>query len=159
MLSSHMQVAFYFAFTQYYFVQLFVPAFFGIGAYAVLGYYSPIFAIVNVLWCIIFVEYWKQQEVDLSLRWGVKNVSTIQEKRHGFQFEQETKDPISGQTIYHFPAHKRLTRQLLQIPFGILAVIMLGTLIATCFAIEIFLSEVYNGPFKDVLVSARLTST
>ena len=86
------------------------------------------------------------------MRWGVKNVTTIQEKRHGFRSDSKTTDSATGETVHVFPAHKRLLRQLLQIPFAILAVIMLGTLIATCFAIEIFLSEVYSGPGKDVLV-------
>ncbi|KAI7057827.1 DUF590-domain-containing protein, partial [Hortaea werneckii] len=46
----------------------------------------------------------------------------------------------------------RLKRQLLQIPFALAAILVLGTLIATCFAIEVFISEVYGGPFKSILV-------
>jgi hypothetical protein len=60
---------------------------------------------------------------------------------------------VTGETIGVFPAMKRLWRQLLQIPFALTAVLALGTLIATCFAIEIFISEVYSGPFKSYLVS------
>jgi hypothetical protein len=45
-------------------------------------------------------------------------------------------------------------RQLLQVPFALLAAVALGAIIATCFAIEIFISEVYNGPLKGYLVSA-----
>jgi hypothetical protein len=52
-----------------------------------------------------------------------------------------------------FPATKRMQRQLLQIPFALLAAIALGAIIATCFAIEIFISELYNGPLKTYLVS------
>ena len=121
-----------------------------------LGSFSPIYAIVNVLWCVTFVEYWKRQEVDLSLRWGVKGVSAIQDKRHDFKHEKEITDPVTGETMRMFPAKKRLARQTLSIPFALLAAIALGTLIATCFGIEIFLSEVYGGPFKSLLV--RCTS-
>ena len=128
------------------------PAVFGFSCWVLLGYFSPIFAIVNVLWCVGFVEYWKQQELDLALRWGVRNVTTILEKRHGFQAEFQETDSVTGETIHVFPAHKRLMRQLLQIPFALLAIGVLGSLIATCFAIEVFISEIYNGPFKDVLV-------
>ena len=149
-----MQVAYYFAFTQFYFAALMLPAVFGFSAWVLLGGFSPIYAIVNVLWCVSFVEYWKQQELDLSLRWGVKDVTKIQVKRHGFQFHLETTDPTTGETVQHFPAQTRLMRQLLQFPFGLLVIIILGTLIATCFAIEIFLAEIYSGPFKDILVSA-----
>lgn len=67
--------------------------------------------------------------------------------------EKEVTDPVTGETIQVFPETKRLSRQLLQVPFAILATLALGTLIATCFGIEIFLSEIYNGPLKSVLVS------
>jgi anoctamin-10 len=117
-----------------------------------LGHYSPIYAIVNCLWCVSFVEYWKRQELDLSIRWGVKGVSSIQTKRKGFIHEKEITDPVTGETVQVFPATKRLGRQVLQIPFAFLACLALGTLIATCFGIEIFISEIYNGPLKSVLV-------
>jgi anoctamin-10 len=146
------KVAFYFAFTNSYFSFLMFPAVFGFSAWVLLGYFSPIYAVVNTLWCVTFVEYWKQQEVDLGIRWGVRGVSEIQEKRHDFKYEKEVKDPITGETKQVFPALKRLGRQALAVPFGILAMIALGTIIATCFGIEIFLSEVYNGPFKHLLV-------
>lgn len=99
-----------------------------------------------------FVEYWKRQEVDLGVRWGVKGVSAIQEKRRDFKHEKEIRDPITGETVQIFPATKRLQRQLLQIPFAVVASLALGSLIATCFGIEIFISEIYNGPGKGILV-------
>jgi anoctamin-10 len=132
---------------------LIFPAAFGFSAWVLLGHFSVIYAIVNVFWCITFVEYWKHQEVDLAIRWGVKGVSAIQEKRRDFKHEKEVKDPVTGETIQVFPATKRITRQALQIPFALLASLALGSLIAVCFGIEIFLSEVYSGPFKAGLVS------
>ena len=146
------KIAFYFAFTQSYFAFLIFPAAFGFSSWVLLGHFSPVYAIVNSLWCVTFVEYWKHQEVDLAVRWGVKGVSAIQEKRREFAHEKEIKDPITGETVQIFPATTRLGRQLLQLPFAIIACLALGTIIATCFGIEIFLSEVYNGPFKSVLV-------
>ena len=86
------------------------------------------------------------------MRWGVKGVSDIQTMRAEFQYEKEIKDPVTGEIIRTFPATKRLARQLLQIPFTVLASALLGSLIATCFGIEIFISEVYDGPFKGILV-------
>ena len=103
---------------------------------------------------MIFVEYWKRQEIDLGARWGVKGVSAIQAKRHNFKHEKEVQDPVTGETVQIFPATKRLARQTLTIPFALLSGLALGTIIATCFGIEIFLSEVYNGPFKSVLVTS-----
>ena len=100
-----------------------------------------------------FVEYWKHQELNLAIRWGVKGSSAIEEKRRDFKHEKEVKDPITGETVQVFPSTKRLARQAVVIPFALLASLALGSLIATCFGIEIFLSEVYNGPGKSVLVS------
>lgn len=147
------KLAFYFAFTQSYFASLMFLAAFGFSSWVLLGYFSPVYAVVNALWSVVFVEYWKRQELDLSIRWGVKGVSAIQQKRREFQHEKEVTDPITGETLHVFPATKRLSRQVLQIPFAALAILVLGTLIATCFGIEIFLSEIYSGPFQSVLVS------
>ena len=150
------KVAYYFAFTQSYFSFLLFPAAFGFSCWVLLGHFSPIYAAVNGLWTVVFVEYWKRQEIDLSIRWGVKGVSAIQEKRRDFKYEKEIKDPITGETVQIFPAASRLRRQLLQVPFALTAAFVLGTIIATCFGIEIFLSEIYSGPFKSVLVGQRL---
>ena len=63
-------------------------------------------------------------------------------------------DPITGEDVKIYSPAKRLARQLLQVPFAIGASLALGSLIATCFGIEIFISEVYDGPFKTYLVSS-----
>jgi hypothetical protein len=128
------------------------PAAFGFSAWVLLGHFSPIYAVFNVFWCVTFVEYWKRQELDLGIRWGVRGVSAIQEKRKYFKPEKEVKDPITGETLHTFSAAKRLGRQALQIPFAILAGAVLGSLIVVCFGIEIFVSEVYSGPMKSILV-------
>ncbi|KAL8907228.1 MAG: hypothetical protein Q9207_001529 [Kuettlingeria erythrocarpa] len=146
------KIAYYFAFTQSYFQFLIFPAAFGFASWAILGSFSPVYSLVNGLWCVTFIEYWKRQEIDLGVRWGVKGVSSIQQKRRDFQHEKEFRDPVTGETVRIFPATKRLGRQLLQVPFALLAALALGTLIATCFGIEIFLTEVYNGPGQNLLV-------
>ncbi|KAK8212590.1 calcium-activated chloride channel-domain-containing protein [Phyllosticta capitalensis] len=146
------KIAYYFAFTQSYFAFLVFPAAFGASCWLLLGHFSPIYAVVNALWCIIFTEWWKHQEYDLSIRWGVRGVSAIDSHRKDFRAEKEMQDPVTGETIKVFPMKKRFLRQLLQIPFAMLAILILGSLIVTCFGIEIFISEVYNGPLKQILV-------
>ncbi|KAJ5301606.1 hypothetical protein N7508_006469 [Penicillium antarcticum] len=145
-------VGFYFSFLQSYFRFLIFPAVFGFSCWFLLGGFSVIYTVVNCLWCIIFVEYWKRQEVDLSCRWETKNVSAVREKRREFKPEKEVCDQSTGEMHGVFPATKRMQRQLLQIPFALLAAIALGAIIATCFAIEIFISELYNGPLKSYLI-------
>ncbi|KAG9229878.1 plasma membrane stress response protein-like protein [Amylocarpus encephaloides] len=146
------KVAFYFAFIQSYFLFLAFPAGFGFCSWVLLGHFSPIYAIVNALWCVVFVEYWKKQETDLAIQWGVRGVSKIQHKRPDFKYETVVKDPITGEDVKFYSPVKRLSRQLLQVPFAIIAAFILGSLIATCFSIEVFISEVYDGPFKKILV-------
>ncbi|KAK3044082.1 hypothetical protein LTS18_002229, partial [Coniosporium uncinatum] len=128
------------------------PAGFGVAAWLLLGHFSPFYAIVNGLWCVVFTEWWKHQEYDLGVRWGVRGVSKMDVKRREFKHEFESTDPVTGEKVQVFPATKRLQRQLLQVPFAIICALVLGSLITTCFGIEIFISEIYNGPLKSVLV-------
>ncbi|CAG8976931.1 hypothetical protein HYALB_00008842 [Hymenoscyphus albidus] len=146
------KIAFYFAFLQSYFLFLTFPAGFGFCSWVILGQFSPIYAIVNGLWCIVFVEYWKKQEIDLAVQWGVRGVSKIQHKRPDFKHESVVQDPITGEDVKIYSPVKRLSRQLLQVPFALTAAFILGSLIALCFGIEVFISEVYSGPFKTYLV-------
>lgn len=146
------KIAFYFAFLQSYLMFLVFPAAFGFSCWVLFGGYSPIYAVVNCLWCVTFVEYWKKQEIDLAVQWGVSGIAKIQHKRTEFKHEGEITDPVTGEPIKTYSPFKRLSRQLLQIPFAVLAASMLGTLICTTFSIEIFISEVYSGPLKSILV-------
>lgn len=147
------KVAIYFTFLQAYFMFLFFPAALGLLCWVFVGNFSIVYAIANSVGCLVFVEYWKRQEVDLCLKWQTKGISAIKVRRKQFKPDKVITDPMTGEPVYMFPARKRLMRQLLQIPFALSAIIALGTLIATCFAIEIFISEVYSGPFKSYLVS------
>ncbi|ELR09701.1 hypothetical protein VC83_06251 [Pseudogymnoascus destructans] len=146
------KIAFYFAFLQSYFMFLIFPAAFGFASWVLLGHYSPIYAIVNCLWCVGFVEYWRKQEVDLAFQWNVTGIGKIQLKRPEFRHEREFTDPVTGEKMRTYSPFKRLARQALQIPFSIIASVVLGSLICTCFSIEIFISEIYAGPFKSYLV-------
>ena len=148
-----MQVGFYFAFLQSYFRFLLFPAAFGFSCWLLLGSFSIIYTVVNCLWGVIFIEYWKRQEEDLSCRWQTKGVSVVKSKRREFKPEREVQDQITGEVRGVFPATLRLQRQLLQVPFALVSAVALGAIIATCFAIEIFISEVYTGPLKSYLVS------
>ncbi|KAI5922596.1 calcium-activated chloride channel-domain-containing protein [Camillea tinctor] len=145
-------VAFYFAFLQSYFTFLLFPAAFGFGAWLILGRYSLVYAAVNSLWTVVFFEWWKKKEVDLAVQWGVRGVSRIQHPRNQFKWDYEAVDPVTGEPVKVYSPTKRLKTQLLQVPFAIACALILGALFIFCFAIEIFLSEVYNGPFKTYLV-------
>lgn len=145
-------IGFYFMFLQSYFRFLLFPAAFGFSCWLLLGSFSVIYTVVNCLWGVIFIEYWKRQEEDLSCRWQTKGVSVVRTTRREFRPEREVQDQVTGETHGVFPATTRLQRQLLQVPFALFSAVALGAIIATCFAIEIFISEVYTGPLKTYLV-------
>jgi anoctamin-10 len=146
------RIAFYFAFIQSYFAFLTALATIGFSAWFFLGHFSPIYAVVNGLWCVAFTEWWKHQEVDLAIRWGVKGVSKMEGKNRDFKQMKFIQDPITGEKVGYFPSSSRLQRQLLVIPFALVTAGLLGCLISMCFGIEVFISEVYSGPLKSVLV-------
>ncbi|KAH7328319.1 calcium-activated chloride channel-domain-containing protein [Stachybotrys elegans] len=144
-------VAFYFAFVRSYFRFLMVPAGVGLLAWMFLGQFSNIYALTSCLWSVIFFEYWKQQEVDLAVQWGVRGVSNIQHKRPEFEWEYEAEDPITGEPVKVYPWHKRLQTQLLQIPFALVCITVLGGLVLMCNSLEVFINEVYAGSGKQYL--------
>jgi anoctamin-10 len=86
------------------------------------------------------------------VRWGVRNVSNIESRRKDFNHDKVITDPVTGEQVRAFSNTKRLQRQLLQVPFALGVATVLGSLIATCFGIEVFISEVYDGPLKWILV-------
>ncbi|KAH8681272.1 calcium-activated chloride channel-domain-containing protein [Xylariales sp. PMI_506] len=145
------KIAFYFAFLQSYLSFLIFPAAFGFGAWLILGQYSWFYAVINSLWSVIFFEYWKKKEVDLAVQWGVRGVSRIQHPRAKFQWDHEAADPVTGEPVKVYSTLKRMQTQLLQLPFALICVLILGALYVFCFAIEIFISEIYDGPFKTYL--------
>ncbi|CRG88001.1 putative protein C691,05c [Talaromyces islandicus] len=145
------KVAFYFAFTQSYSAFLTFPAVLGVLCWLYYGSYSIVFALVNCIWSVVFVEYWKLKETDLSIRWGVKGVGVLKATRMEFVWDKEVIDPLTGELRKVFSSRKQVLRQMLQIPFGIMAGVVLGLLVVATFAMEVFISEVYQGPFKTYL--------
>lgn len=149
---TFLQVAFYFAFLQTYLVFLLFPAITGLLAWLFLPHYSLVYAIITSLWCTVFLEFWKLRETDLSLRWDVKGVGNLKVNRPKFRYDSKILNAATGEIKYHFPPWKRIARQALQIPFTIAALFTLGALIVFVFAVEVLISELYDGPFKVWLV-------
>ncbi|KAF4457012.1 hypothetical protein F53441_1027 [Fusarium austroafricanum] len=144
-------VAFYFAFLRSYFRFLVIPSGFGFIAWLLFGQFSFMYTLLCGLWSVVFLEYWKKQEVDLAVQWGVRGVSSIQQARPEFEWDREGEDPVTGEVVKVYEPMKRIKTQLLQIPFALACVIALGILIVSCNSLEVFINEVYNGPGKQYL--------
>lgn len=147
-------VALYFAFIQSYFRALVFPAALGAGTWLLFGggQFSVIYALGSCLWCVVFFEYWKTKEVDLAVQWGVRGVSKIQMPRVEFVSDRVAEDPVTGEKKGVYSPFKRFGTQLLQAPFTVACVLVLGGFIAMCNSLEVFINEVYTGPFKMFLV-------
>lgn len=150
-------VAFYFAFLMDYLRFQIFPAAVGFAAWMLMGQFSTFYAICSCLWSVVFFEYWKRKEADLAVTWGVRGVSKIQHHRPEFKWEFEMEDSVTGEPVKVYPPAKRLQTQLLQIPFALVCIVVLGGLVATVNSLEIYINEVYGGPGKQYLVSLLRT--
>lgn len=144
-------MAFYFAFIQNYLMFLAFPAITGVIAWIWLSNYSMVYAIMTSIWCTVFLEYWKTQEIDLSIRWNTRGINMVKGNRPQFQYTKVVVDK-SGHTTHTFPRWMQISRQLLQIPFLMVATIALGAIITAVFAIEVLICETYVGPYQYYLV-------
>lgn len=144
------KVAMYFAFLQTYIVFLFFPAVAGFLAWAFLPKYSLGFALLIELWCITFLEYWKLQEVDLGIRWTVRGTGELKVNRPKFQPDKITRDQ-TGELVHHYAKWKQVVWQIPQIPFFVASLVSLGGIIVMVFALEVLISEAYEGPYKYYL--------
>ena len=106
--------------------------------------YSITFGITTSIWSIVFVEWWKKQETDLSIRWNVQGVCALKVNRVQYSWEKEEMDRITGEVKKIFPAHKRLARQLLFLPFAALAAFVLSIVLVVTFLTEAIISDVYG---------------
>lgn len=145
-------VAFYFAYLRSYFMFLTFPAAVGLIAWMSLGQFSIIYALTCGLWSVVLLEFWKKKEVDLAVQWGVRGVSAIQLSRAEYKWDYEAEDPVTGEPVKVYPYKKRLQTQLLQIPFTMACVLVLGGLVVFANSLEIFINQVYDGPGKQYLV-------
>ncbi|PHH80976.1 hypothetical protein CDD80_5186 [Ophiocordyceps camponoti-rufipedis] len=144
------KAAFYFAFTQTYILFLIFPALTGLLALAFLPSYSQLYTFVTGLWSVVFVEYWKLKQVDLSMRWEVQGVHRLTADRPQFLYDSVVVDD-AGRTRHYYPRWKQIARRLVHVPVVLAAALTLGALIAIVFAIEVLISEAYDGPYKSYL--------
>ncbi|KAI1871901.1 hypothetical protein JX265_005887 [Neoarthrinium moseri] len=144
------KVAFYFAYMQTYLLFLSFPSVTGILAWAFLPKYSLIYAIITLVGCTMFLEYWKIVQADLSIRWDVKGVGSLKANRPKYRYEKVVVDS-AGRPKHYYPKWKSFSRQSLQIPFFALCLVVLGVIITGVFALEILVSEAYQGPYQSYL--------
>ncbi|ODV85230.1 hypothetical protein CANARDRAFT_28510 [[Candida] arabinofermentans NRRL YB-2248] len=127
--------ALYFKFLGTYSNWLLPLSLIGVLCNSFLGRFSKLFTVLNLFVATGFYLNWYAAEKKLAKDWNSTNISKIEFSR------TESKDPT----------YKVLTRKFAFIPVAIGAALTLVFYQLCCFAIEIFLTELYQGPLKQYL--------
>ncbi len=138
----------YFAFVQYYFVWLTIPAVLSLGIQLFDFKHSRIaYSIATSIWGLLFLEFWTRHERDLAMYWGSFNCLRTEKMRYQFKPDTTMKDP-SGETILSYSPYKRFGKLLLTIPIVITAILALLGIVFTLFSVKLALEMYYTGPLK-----------
>ena len=132
-------LAYYFAFLASYTHFLTAPAVLGIIAHFLLPPYSPIYSILLCLWSITFVEWWRVRERILGLRFGTRGSFKVEKRRPQYK---------PGMTWW-----ARELRILATIPIILIWAGILAALLTAIFVFEAFITTLYQGPGKQIVVS------
>ena len=132
-------IALYFAFLSSYTSFLVVLAVLGLVAYFLFPPYSPVYSILLSIWSITFVEWWRIHERILSLRFGTRGSFRVEKRRVQYK---------PGMSWW-----VRELRVLASIPIIILFGGLLSALLTMIFVFEAFVTELYQGPGKQLIVN------
>ncbi|CAG8548784.1 11570_t:CDS:2 [Diversispora eburnea] len=146
------KIAYYFAFLQYYCRWLILPSIAGLLTYFYSSEYSIPFGLFIVLWSIIFNEFWQRKEYELSVFWGVRNVSKVEKRRPGFRKECLVINPITGEKVPYYPPWKRWLIRTAAAPIILTFSLVLAMALLFYILFEVIMSEYYSGPFRKQLI-------
>jgi anoctamin-10 len=100
------KLAFYFAYTQHYFLSLVPLAILGVSAHFLLPAFNPLYGICLMAWTIGFKHSWERRQRDLAVRWGVRGFTQLVEQRRAAYVTQgERVDPVTGERRGWFPLY------------------------------------------------------
>ena len=108
------KLAFYFAYTQHYFLSLVPLAILGLFSHFFLPAYNMLYATCLMVWTMGFKHSWERRERDLSVRWGVRGFThLVEQRRAAYVTEGERIDPVTGERRGWFPLYDHLGRKLI----------------------------------------------
>ncbi|CUM53280.1 uncharacterized protein AC631_00563 [Debaryomyces fabryi] len=146
------QIALYFEFLKFYTLWLGYLSVFGLVSYfKSKKSFLLTYTFINLIWGCLFITFWNRRQQYLVNFWGVQNSHYIEEHISALaklneKFEEKSTYEKKGNT-----SGIRFVKQLAFIPIALLFVgILIGYQLG-CFALEIFLSEIYDGPGKAFL--------
>ncbi|KAF7580150.1 putative increased sodium tolerance protein [Clavispora lusitaniae] len=145
------EVALYFEFLKHYIYGLAVLSVFGIIAFFRSKNYSLTFSFINMLWGTVFMIYWKRRERYVVNFWGVQNSHNVD--KNDAELTALNEKSVDKSTLKERRKRDsvKFAKQLAFIPVALVFVAILVTYQLSCFVLEIFLSEIYDGPGKSLL--------
>ncbi|KAJ3196052.1 hypothetical protein HK101_010292 [Irineochytrium annulatum] len=149
------RVGFYFAFLQYFQLALIPLAVVSIAAWWD-GAYKAWYAGAVMLWSILFMALWRREANLWASRWGTSNQHVVAKSRREFRYDA-MQDDISGARLPSYAPWKRwATRLSVTIPSILAFVAVLSVVQFAILVVEVFFSEYYAGPFKDILTMSPM---
>lgn len=146
--------AFYFEFLKTYTVALVPLAVVGLISYFKRGHsYSLAYSFVSGIWSVLFLTFWKRRESYLANAWGVQNSHLVDQYAGELSAINDKYEEHS--TYYHSmkenQAFKRFLKQVAFVPVALSYTAILVAVQLSCFVLEIFLTEIYDGPLKSMV--------
>lgn len=129
--------ALYYQFVQNYVSSVGCIAIAGILAYLFLGNYSKIYAFINLFLGLLCYLRIYAAEKKISNYWNLININKA--------------DTIKLDETELIPSWKVLLRKIFFIPVTIFGAMGLFSAQFACFLLEIFINEIYEGPYKSIL--------
>ncbi|KAK6201443.1 calcium-activated chloride channel-domain-containing protein [Scheffersomyces amazonensis] len=146
------QISLYFEFLKFYLFALAILAVLGFTSYLKSGKtYSLTYSFINLVWGVLFITFWNRKQQYLVNFWGVQNSHLIEEYNSKLaQVNEKFEQHSSYQHKDNGDAY-RFIKQLVFIPIALFFTIVLVSYQLACFVIEIFLTDIYDGPGKSLL--------
>ncbi|KAK6462342.1 calcium-activated chloride channel-domain-containing protein [Scheffersomyces coipomensis] len=147
------QISLYFEFVKFYIFALSILSVLGFTSYLKSGgkIYSLTYAFINLIWGILFITFWNRKQQYLVNFWGVQNSHLIEEFNSKLSQVNEKFEQSSSFKHKDNDDAYRYLKQLTFIPIAVLFTVLLVSFQLFCFVIEIFLTDVYDGPGKSLL--------
>ena len=146
------QIGLYFEFFKFYIVWLAALSVFSTLTY-VLHHHRVLsfsYTIINLVWGLLFISFWNKRQQFLVNSWGVQNCHKVDE--HYSELAVINKNFEAKSSYQHAKGKNfeltRFIKQLAFVPVALGFVAILVSYQLTCFVLEIFLTEIYNGPLK-----------
>ncbi|KAK6456742.1 calcium-activated chloride channel-domain-containing protein [Scheffersomyces xylosifermentans] len=146
------QIALYFEFSKFYTTWLVFLAVVGATSYFKSGkIFSLTYTFINLTWGVLFLAFWNRKQQYLVNFWGVQNSHLVDE--YNTELAQVNKNFETKSSYKHKDnsVAYRFIKEISFVPIALFFTAVLVTYQLTCFTIEIFLTDIYDGPGKSFL--------